>query len=118
MTASLYRLFGSEERLVWTAALENQPQQVWVDPGGRWIVTRGSYCDGTSSEHALVVYGDAGNLLRDWRLEELVSADRVTIVEPHTPWTVLTPLRFESQFNELRVIFPWGESRMITPPKQ
>src|SRR5688572_29121372 len=62
--------------LVWTQALENVPHLVWVGGGGRWIVTRGTYCDGTSPDHALVVYDDAGRLLRDWRLDELVTSDK------------------------------------------
>jgi len=51
------------------------------------------------------VYDAAGTLLRDWRLEELVTSDRVTIMEPHTPWTVMNALRFEGRFDQLSVVF-------------
>jgi hypothetical protein len=118
-TARLYLLRPGGDRLVWTAKLVNVPASVWVDSGGRWVVTRGNYCNSPSvQDHALTVYDASGTLIADWKLDELVPDLRkhVTAFEVHTPWTSTAHLRFEAPFNELRVFFPWGESKVINRP--
>ncbi len=107
------------ERLVWTTTLVNVPDRVWVDPIGRWVVTLGNYCNSPSAqEHALTVYDHAGQLIADWTLRELVPnlGDHVKAFELHAPWTSSAQLRFEAPFNELRVFFPWGESKVVSRP--
>jgi hypothetical protein len=117
--ARLYQVRDEGDVLVWTARLVNVPQTVWVDSGGRWIVTLGNYCNSPSDqEHALTVYDNAGQLIADWSLRELVPnlLDHVNRFEVHTPWTSSARLRFEAPFNELRVFFPWGESKVVNRP--
>ena len=109
------------ERLVWTTTLVNVPEAVWVDPHGRWVVTLGNFCNSPSAEeHALTVYDHTGQLIADWTLRQLVPnlVEHLKVVEVHTPWTSSAQLRFEAPFNELRVFFPWGESKVVnrTPP--
>jgi len=115
--ASLYRIFNTEERLVWKTSMPFVPSDVWVDIGGRWVVTRGEYCNGAGQEHALRVYDAQGTLLRDWRRSDLVSDDelgrRGTIFLAHQPWTAAAELRFEPRGDGLTVILPWGESRVL-----
>lgn len=117
--ASLYRIFNSEERLVWSASLPVVPHAVWVDGGARWVVTRGEYCKGggKDQEHAVNVYDEQGALIRELRRSELVSDDdyarRVSIVEAHTPWSASAGIRIEPHGDELRLILPWGESRVL-----
>jgi hypothetical protein len=103
--------------LVWTTTLINVPQTIWVDNGTRWVVTLGNYCDGSLDHaHALTVYGQQGQLVADWSLKELVPdlAKHITFIEAHTPWTSAAALRFEAPFDELRVVFPWGESKVVS----
>jgi len=115
--ARLYLFSVTGEHLVWTATLANVPQTIWIDPIGRWVVTLGNHCNSPSDqEHALTVYDERGRLIADWTLNELVPDlhKHVSVFEVHTPWTSEAPLRFEAPFNELRVIFPWGESKVVS----
>jgi hypothetical protein len=114
--ARLYRINSEGERLVWTATLVNVPQTVWVDSGGRWIVTLGNYCNSPSDqEHALTVYGHTGQLIADWTLRGLVPnlLDHVKGLAVDAPWTATASLWFDAPRDELRVYFPWGESKVV-----
>jgi hypothetical protein len=115
--ASLYRLVNAQEQLIWRASLPNVPHDVWVDSGGRWVVTRGTRCDSDGQAHALVVFDARGMLVRDWRRNELVSDEelfrRQTIFLSETPWTASAPLRFEINGATLMVVLPWGDSRVL-----
>jgi hypothetical protein len=69
-------------------------------------------------DHALTVYDERGTVIADWRLNELVPdlQKHAMVFEVHTPWTSAAPLRFEAPFDELRVTFPWGESKVVNRP--
>jgi hypothetical protein len=117
--ARLSRFTVEGERLLWTATLVNVPPAVWIDSGGRWLVTLGNYCNSPSEEHALTVYDRTGQLIADWTLRDLVPdfSTHVTSVEVDTSWTSSAGLRFEStSANELRVVLPWGESKVVSRP--
>jgi hypothetical protein len=117
--ARLYTTAREGDRLLWTATLVNEPARIWVDAAGRWIVTLGNFCNAASDhDHALTVYDRSGKVIADWRLNELVPElyKYSGPSELHTPWTSVAPLRFEAPFDDLRVIFPWGESKIVNRP--
>jgi len=117
--ASLHRSEGSKERRVWSNVLESNPHGVWIAPNGQWVVTRGIYCNGSSLEHALVVYDGAGKLVRSGRMDELVGPEMMNSLwskgghSPETPWTVHLALQFRMDRDRLWVTFPWGHSNTI-----
>ena len=117
--ASLHRSEGSNERRVWASVLESNPHGVWIAPNGQWVVTRGIYCNGSSLEHAFVVYDDAGKLVRSWRMDELVGPEMMNSLwtkgghSPETPWTMHLALQFRMDRDGLWVTFPWGDSKAI-----
>ncbi len=64
------------ERVVWRATLVSNPTMVRVDSLGRWVVTIGNEYS-SAREHAIVVYGPSGAVLRDFTFRELVADDEL-----------------------------------------
>ncbi len=80
--ATLYRWYtdGRQAEVLWKTALVNHPYCAWVDDRARWVVTMESRCS-TSHEHALVVYGETGRVLRDFTLESLLTPEEIRTVQ-------------------------------------
>ena len=101
-------------RTVWQTKLVNHPYCAFVDDRGRWVVTMQARCS-TSHEHAVVVYGPTGNLLRDWTLEALLTADERqrlnAMIEPEGGCDLF---RAGSQIvfadDSVWLALPWGRS--------
>lgn len=73
----LFRLDADgKEQIVWQARLLNTPHQVIVDDTGKFVATIDSYGN-LGFAHAVVVYGDNGKVIRDFKLEELLTSNEI-----------------------------------------
>jgi hypothetical protein len=108
-------LFGFDdkgrERRIWRTRLLTVPARALVSGDGRTVVTIDQWCR-MGYEHSLVVYGEGGRVLADYRLEDLLSADeidtRVTSSISSRWWTEGADLTIDESTRMLRVRLAWG----------
>ena len=65
-----------KEQVMWRAALVNVPHRVIVGRSGKHVVTLDSW-GRFGGEHALVVYGEKGKVLADFKLEDLLTKKEI-----------------------------------------
>jgi hypothetical protein len=70
----LRRSPDDSEHVVWRAPLVNNPKWAWVDPARGWIATMGNECR-YDLEHALVIYDQAGRVVRDLAVRHVLTLD-------------------------------------------
>lgn len=70
----LHRWPDDSEHVVWRAPLVINPTLAWVDPARGWIATMGNECR-YDLEHALVIYDQAGRVVRDLAVSQLLTLD-------------------------------------------
>ena len=73
----LFRLDADgKEQIVWEAKLVNTPHRVLVDDSGKFVVTIDTYGN-AGFAHSVVLYGDKGKVIRDFKLEDLLTEDEI-----------------------------------------
>lgn len=99
-----------QEQIVWQAKLVNTPHQVIVDDEGKYVATIDTYGI-LGYAHALVIYGDQGKVIRDFKLEELLSKDEIAKIdrsESSRVWADKADFKLESGHLVLRL--SWGKA--------
>jgi hypothetical protein len=88
----------------------NTPQQVVVDDEGRYVATIDTY-GSAGFAHSLVVYGHAGKVTRDFKLEDLLSNEeietKVLRTESSRRWADHADFRIED--GHLLIRLHWGK---------
>jgi hypothetical protein len=108
----LFRLDAEgKEQIVWQARLVNTPHQVLVDDDGRFVATIDTY-GSLGFAHSLVVYGDKGTVIRDFKLEDLLSKEEIETKVLHSEfsrrWAEQANFTFEA--DQLAVRLHWGKT--------
>lgn len=111
----LFRLGpDGKDRVVWEAKLVNTPSRVLVDDGGKFVVTIDTYGN-LGFAHSLVIYGDKGKVVRDFKLEDLLTKDEIatkvtrTISSRH--WAHKSS--FKLRGGHLEIQLGWGKKLRV-----
>src|SRR6516225_534609 len=107
----LFRLDADgKEQIVWEAKLVNTPHRVLVDDSGKFVVTIDTYAN-LGFAHSLVIYGDKGKVIRDFKLEDLLTQDEISKnvarTETSRHWAKKCAFQLESDHLVLRL--SWGK---------
>lgn len=107
----LFRLDADgQEQIVWQGKLVNTPHQVVVDDEGKYLATIDTYGI-LGYAHALVIYGDQGKIIRDFKLEEILSKDEIAKLdhsESSRVWADKADFKIES--GHLVLQLRWGKT--------
>jgi hypothetical protein len=106
----LFRLDADgKEQIVWGAKLVNTPHRVLVDDSGKFVATIDTYAH-LGFAHSLVIYGDKGKVIRDFKLEDLLTQDEIrnnlVLSETSRHWAEKCEFQMESDRLVLRL--NWG----------
>lgn len=71
------------EQVIWQAKLVNTPHQVIVDDEGKYVATIDTYGI-LGHAHSLVIYGNHGQVIRDFRLEDLLTTEEIASQTNHS----------------------------------
>ena len=107
----LFRLDADgKEQIVWEAKLVNTPHRVLVDDSGRFVASIDTYAN-LGFAHSLVIYGDKGKVIRDFKLEDLLTQDEISKnvarTETSRHWAKKCAFQLESDHLVLRL--SWGK---------
>jgi hypothetical protein len=111
---------------VWREKLVNIPHQVFVADTGKHIVTVDTYAR-LGFDHSLVLYGDKGKVLADYRLEDLLTGREIEQKVERTVssrwWATSTKFAFTPNGRQFSIALKWGrtiildlETGKISPP--
>ena len=99
-----------KEQIVWEAKLVNTPHRVLVDDSGRFVASIDTYAN-LGFAHSLVIYGDKGKVIRDFKLEDLLTQDEISKnvarTETSRHWAKKCAFQLESDHLVLRL--SWGK---------
>src|SRR5262249_3861777 len=92
------------------ADLVNTPHRALVDDSGKFVVTIDTYA-ALGFAHSLVIYGDKGKVIRDFKLEDLLTPEEIRKNVAHTEssrrWADKAEFQMESDHLILRL--NWGQ---------
>jgi hypothetical protein len=103
-----------KEVIDWQKPLVNTPQRVFVDDQTKQVVTIDTY-GSAGYAHALVLYDDKGNVVKDYALEDVLTADEIKTKVPTTAgsrWWV-KDAKFAFEGNQFRVHLAWGRTIQV-----
>jgi hypothetical protein len=108
----LFRLDADgKEQTVWRAKLVNTPHRVIVDDSGKFVATIDTYGN-LGFAHAIVVYGDKGKVIGDYKLEELLTSKEIESHVPHSEssrhWA--SKASFQIEDGHLAARLEWGKT--------
>jgi hypothetical protein len=114
----LFRLDGDgKEQIVWQAQLVNTPHRVLVDDSGKFVATIDTYAN-LGFAHSLVIYGDTGKVIRDFKLKDLLTPDEIrknlTHTETSRHWA--KKCAFDMEGDHLVLRLSWGKVIRIELP--
>jgi hypothetical protein len=75
---------NGKEKVIWRTKLVNNPSRAIVVESGKYVVTLDSWRR-IGFEHCLVVYGEKGKLIADFKLEELLTAGEIKRLPTEVP---------------------------------
>jgi hypothetical protein len=64
------------EKVIWRAKLVNIPVRAILSENGKYVITLNSWAH-VGYEHCLVVYGEKGKVIADFKLEDLLTAKEI-----------------------------------------
>ena len=67
---------NGNEKVIWRAKLPNIPSRAIVVESGKYVITLDSWRS-IGFDHCLVVYGEHGKVIADFRLEDLLTSDEI-----------------------------------------
>ena len=110
---TLYTLIpDGKENVKWSRELVNIPVRAFLADDGKSVVTFDTWAR-LGYEHALVIYGEQGNVVADYDLEALLSADDIGKV-PHTVgsrhWLQGATIAFNEEWNAIVITFQQGKA--------
>ena len=66
----------AKEKVIWRAKLVNIPNRAILVESGKYVITLDSWRS-AGFDHCLVVYGEKGKIIADFKLEELLTAKEI-----------------------------------------
>lgn len=98
-------------RVIWQGKLVNIPHQIFVADTGKHVVTVDTYAR-LGHDHALVLYGDKGKVLADYKLVDLLSrkeiADHVMQTVSSNHWASGAKFTFSPDGKQFTITLKWG----------
>jgi hypothetical protein len=111
----LFHLDGEgKEQIVWQVRLVNTPHQAVVDEKGRFVATIDTYGN-LGFAHSLVIYGEQGQVICDFQLEDLLSKEEIETKLLHSEYSRCWAEHadFEFQDDHLAIRLHWGKSLRV-----
>jgi hypothetical protein len=106
---------ASRERRLWKTRLVAAPARVLLTDA-ETVITIDTPCR-SGYEHSLVVYGEGGRVLADYRLEDLLTPEEIRAHVKRSMssrfWTDGADVTFDHARDRLRIRFPWGLERAV-----
>jgi hypothetical protein len=68
-----------KEKVIWRATLVNIPLRAIIAQTGKYVITLDTWGH-VGYEHCLVIYGDKGKVIADFKLEDLLTAKEIAIL--------------------------------------
>jgi hypothetical protein len=100
------------ENVMWSRELVNIPVKAFIADTGKHVVTFDTWAK-LGYEHALVVYGEQGDVIADYDLDALLSADEIDgrVVETvgGRRWLQDATIAFDSGDTAIVIRLPWGK---------
>jgi hypothetical protein len=113
----------NKEKTVWQRKLVNLPHQAFVSDKTNHVVTIDTYAR-LGFQHSLVLYGENGEVLGDYRLEDLLTAkeiqDNVKQTVSSRWWASSAKFDFSADGKEFIAALNWGKVikiNLVKPPK-
>ncbi|MDB5288997.1 MAG: hypothetical protein JWL69_238 [Phycisphaerales bacterium] len=104
------------EIVVWDKPLLNTPARVIVLDDGKHVVTIDTYQQ-FGGKHSLVIYGGQGQVVADFKLEDLLTADEIEKNVPKNAafrlWTEKADIRALLDANRVEIVLAWGRTIKI-----
>jgi len=66
----------AKEKVIWRAKLLNIPSRAIITENGKYVITLDSWRS-IGFEHCLVIYGEKGKVIADYKLEDLLTAKEI-----------------------------------------
>ena len=92
----------AKEKLIWRAKLVNIPNRAILVESGKHVITLDSWRS-AGFDHCLVVYGEKGKVIADFKLEDLLTAkeiDGLPASVTHRSWSDKDVAEFEDRSRE------------------
>jgi hypothetical protein len=107
------RATDGSEAPMWTRELLNIPVTAFVADDGKYVVTFDTWAR-LGYEHALVIYGDHGEVVVDYDLETLLPADDINTSVVHTVsarrWLQGATIAFDKGGKDIVITLSWGKT--------
>ncbi|MBY0526291.1 MAG: hypothetical protein K2R98_23055 [Gemmataceae bacterium] len=110
------RLFSldpeGKEKPIWDVRLVNIPVRALISDDGKYVATLDTW-GGTGFDHSLVVYGPTGNMVADFKLEDLLTQEEIgkhtERSESSRRWAQNATFKFDRDKEKLTIAFNWGK---------
>jgi hypothetical protein len=80
---------NAKEKVIWRAKLVNIPSRAILVESGKYVITLDSWRS-VGFDHSLVVYGEKGKVIADFKLEDLLTAKEIESLPSsvtYRPWS-------------------------------
>jgi hypothetical protein len=105
-----------DEVVLWDKPLVNTPVRVIVLDDGKHVVTVDTFSH-MGWEHSLVIYGEQGQVVADFKLEDLLTPEEIEKNVPKTAafrlWTEKADIRALLDANRVEIVLAWGRTIKI-----
>ena len=91
-----------KEKVIWRAKLVNIPNRAILVGSGKYVITLDSWRS-AGFDHCLVVYGEKGKVIADFKLEDLLTAKEIESLDgsvTHRGWSGQGTAEFEDRSRE------------------
>jgi hypothetical protein len=93
---------NAKEKVIWRAKLVNIPNRAILAESGKYVITLDSWRS-VGFDHCLVVYGEKGKVIADFKLEDLLTAKEIEGLSAsitHRGWSDKDIAEFEDRSRE------------------
>jgi hypothetical protein len=93
---------NAKEKVIWRAKLVNIPNRAILVESGKYVITLDSWRS-VGFDHCLVVYGEKGKVIADFKLEDLLTAQEIEglpATVTHRGWSSKDIAEFEDRSQE------------------
>jgi hypothetical protein len=97
---------NAKEKVIWRAKLVNIPNRAILVGSGKYVITLDSWRS-VGFDHCLVVYGEKGKVIADFKLEDLLTAKEIESLDgsvTHRGWSGLGIAEFEDRSRQDELI--------------
>src|SRR5207245_6704144 len=96
----------AKEKVIWRAKLVNIPNRAVLVESGKYVITLDSWRS-VGFDHCLVVYGEKGKVIADFKLEDLLTAKEIEGLPSsitHRSWSDKHIAEFEDRSREDQLV--------------